>query len=941
MRFSKNYFYVSLLLIVLLSLASITYAGSYEKRGPVPLVSIGKTMQPPVIDGKLVGDSTLRDDWQNAISVSGFTLNDGKGYASQQTRVYLTYDENSLYIAYRCEEEDIANLRISETRHDGLPWRDDSIELLILSDNNWDKLAHIIVNAGGALYDAIGMDPENSEWESSTRVAVSKDTGAYIIELGIPLTKLAAQKNINQSWKINFYRNRYREKAEYSSWSFCPGPFKNPTRLGLLKFLNSVPRLDLPTRVDLGLGSNEFGYQFINLQKDKTYRLQVESLTRLDNNPIADITLPSNELITNKLEFPFYGFEDGVQVSLLDNNQELIERMVFPLILKPESKAGELMLQTVFLSQLLKNPNIPTGILTELKYALQEVALITDELKQKSESAYQKKQQISNSEWARFSQKLNEVYRKLNNYQTIVWTKGIWENLFPDEIPYSTEEVNEINLLAMQDEYVSTAFNITNLSYLPYQARVWLEEIDGKTDQGESATFPRENITFRRVVFRQLKDGTIRGDALPEMDQAHLVEVPILQSGQVWISIKTHGVPAGEYSGLIVLKPLEDRTFSQKTVRLTIKVLPIVLPKEIPIATYLWDYAKNDAYVRDLIEHKINKMLVSCYICPPVCDTTGNVISIDFKKHDEAVAMKHKYGNEIMFSYGVVREFDKWVANKNNWEYLSEPWKKAFASWLKLWIQHLQELGLDYSDFSMQIWDEATGEEAKKVAEVGPFLRSIDPKIRWVMDGAQDLDDAKLMNPYVDIWIPHLDSLLKSSEKVQLVAYYKATGKPIWCYTCRVNMTSQPVLDYYRLKPWLAYQLGLDGVCFWAYNSWRGDSWSDFDVVGEEGYSDNGVVYAGDQGPITSRRWEAYREGLQDYQYLYLLQQLIKQVDEKSTVQKNAELAKLAIEGKGILDQAVNEVLTKKDEPTLYFWRKKIAEMILKLIKQQSVDSRQ
>ncbi|MDI6783435.1 MAG: DUF4091 domain-containing protein [bacterium] len=889
-------------------------------------MSIGKTNHPPNLDGKL-------DDWKDAVSVSGFTLNDGKGYASQQTRVYLTYDKNSLYIAYRCYEDDIANLRISETRHDGLPWRDDSIELLILADNNWDKLAHIVVNAGGALYDAIGMDPENSEWESNAQVAVGKDEKSWTVELAIPFENLGGRVSdspLPSPWKINFYRNRYREKAEYSSWSYCPGPFKNPTRLGKLLFKDSIPLITLPSRLDCNWGYNELEYQFMNQKKEgNIYQLQLDTLSKTGINRVIAKSLSRGR---NQVSFLLSGIEDAVQVSVVGKNQELLYRQVYPLLVKPESVAGELAFRIGYFQQFANNPNVPTIVLTDIETAVNNAEQILNEFKEKATEAYCHQQQIPASVWAKLAPELQEAYKKLIASQTIVWKKGVWENLFPDEMPPTTEEVKEINLLAMQDEYISAALNITNLSFLPYSARVWLEEIDGKTDDGKSAGFPRENIIFRRVVFRQLKNGITAGDALPEMDQAHLVEVPTLQSGQIWISIKTHNVPAGEYSGRIILKPLEDRMFSQKTVRLNIKVLPIALPKEMPIATYLWDYAKNDVYVRDLIDHKINKLLVSCYLCPPVCDSTGNVISIDFTKHDEAVAMKHKYGNEIMFSYGVVREFDRWAAKKNNWEYMSEPWKKAFATWLKLWVNHLLELGLDYSDFSMQIWDEATGEPAKKVAEVGPFLRSIDPKIRWVMNGAQDLEEAKQMNPYVDIWIPHLDSLMKSSEKEKLVAFYKSTGKPIWSYTCRVNMTSQPVLDYYRLKPWYVYQLGFDGVCFWAYDSWRGDPWSDFDAVGEEGYySDNGVVYSGDQGPIPSRRWEAYREGLQDYQYLYMLEQLVKQAEEESTVQADMELKKLADEGRSVLNQAVAEVLKKKDEPTVYFWREKIAEMILEL----------
>jgi hypothetical protein len=91
------------------------------------------------------------------------------------------------------------------------------------------------------------------------------------------------------------------------------------------------------------------------------------------------------------------------------------------------------------------------------------------------------------------------------------------------------------------------------------------------------------------------------------------------------------------------------------------------------------------------------------------------------------------------------------------------------------------------------------------------------------------------------------------------------------------------------------------------------------------------VVYSGDQEPITSRRWEAFREGLQDIQYLDMLAKLVKQAEERSTVQGNNELHQLAIDGKAVHDQAVNEVLSKKEEQTLYSWREKIVNSILLL----------
>ncbi|MFB3894810.1 MAG: glycoside hydrolase domain-containing protein [bacterium] len=947
-------------IFIILLFSSFCYSAGYDQYGPVPLVGIGKTNHPPILDGKL-------DEWSQAVSVSGFTLNNGKGYASQPTRVYLTYDDNTLYLAFHCEEKEIAKLQTTEIRHDGLVWEDDSIEIILNPDADtaldWKHNIHLIINAAGTVYDAKGIDPENAEWNSDATVAVGREENAFIIEVGIPLSKITAQPDCSHPWQLNFYRNRIVGQSEqsawsytpgpwkynfqrhrilvspeYSSWSFCPGPLKYPIRLGILSFLDSVPQILLPDRINLGLGYNEFDYQLINTQSDKTFHLQIEGMTRFDNNPIADIVLSPKETIKKKLAFPIEGFEDGVQLTLLDDKKQTVYRTVYPLFLEPESAVDNLLLQSVLLREVLKNPYIPKNIATGMNATLQEGVTVYQELKQKSETAFQKQQQVSQADWVSLSKRIDTVYQKINNAQTIVWTKGIWENIVPTEMPNAIEDTKEINLMAMQDEYVSAAVNITNFTNFPYTARVSLALATSSSAQSGSVSFLRDNIVFHQAIYRPLRNGQISGDALPALDAAQLFTLQPVQTGQIWISIKTHGVPAGEYFGEMTIIPLSPE-LPQKTILLQINVLPISLPKVAPISTYTWDYTHSDEYFQDLTDHKINVLLLSCNICLPECDTTGNVIKLDFTELDEAIAIRHKYGNQLMFSYGVVRDFDRLIAKKYHWEYLSDPWKKAFASWLTQWINHLQQLGLDYTDFAMQIWDEATGKEVQKVVEAGPFLRSIDPRLRWVMDGAQDSDEVNRMAPYVDVWIPHLDSLLQSTEKDRLVALLKSTGKPVWCYTCRINMIEQPVLDYYRLKPWYAYQLGFNGVCFWAYNSWRGDPWNDFDATNIDRFSDNGVIYSGDHGPITSRRWEAFRAGIQDYQYLDMLQQLIKLAKEESTVQGNDNLAKLAIEANGVLNEAVNQVLTKKDETTLNLWRQKIAEMILKLKNQSEVRS--
>ena len=201
---------------------------------------------------------------------------------------------------------------------------------------------------------------------------------------------------------------------------------------------------------------------------------------------------------------------------------------------------------------------------------------------------------------------------------------------------------------------------------------------------------------------------------------------------------------------------------------------------------------------------------------------------------------------------------------------MSEPWKKAFRSWVLEFERHLRDdIGLAYDEYAVQLWDEATNKDADRTVQGGYFVREIAPRIRTCMDGAQSVAEVQAMDPVIDLWIPHQTTLYRSKEREALRDLYRnlmAKGEPVWTYTCSTNMKAMHPLDYYRLKEWRVWELGLQGSCYWAYNSWRGDPWDDFD--GE--IADCGAVYDGPNGPITTRRWEATRDGREDYKCLHL-----------------------------------------------------------------------
>jgi hypothetical protein len=426
----------------------------------------------------------------------------------------------------------------------------------------------------------------------------------------------------------------------------------------------------------------------------------------------------------------------------------------------------------------------------------------------------------------------------------------------------------------------------------------------------EEVTFAQEAITFHQAEYQDLQIGRTVCDPLPEMNEARVIRVAPGETRQVFLNVDTSALPPGEYSASLLLRPF-DRELPQKSIPLRLEVLPVRLPDLMPIATFNWDYARNERYVEDLVAHHTNSFLLSTG--PRMgFDAEGNVTSeADWSSYDPMLQVKLRHAREkggiIVFSYGIVRDFDRQMRSRHGWEFMSEPWQNAFRTWVAEFERHMREdIGMSHNEYSVQIWDEATHTNAELSLQGGLLIREVAPEMSLCMDGAQNPDEVRMLDPVVDLWIPHQSALYTREWSEELREVYRkiaAAGKPVWTYTCSTHMKSLSPLDYYRLKEWRVWDLGVSGSCYWAYNSWRGDPWDDFDGT----IADCGSIYDGPDRPITSRRWEATRDGREDYKAMHLLREVAR-----------IQGAETAARVEALIDSLVAEVLATPQDLAVF-----------------------
>ena len=120
------------------------------------------------------------------------------------------------------------------------------------------------------------------------------------------------------------------------------------------------------------------------------------------------------------------------------------------------------------------------------------------------------------------------------------------------------------------------------------------------------------------------------------------------------------------------------------------------------------------------------------------------------------------------------------------------------------------------------------------------------------------------------------------------LAERRAMGEDVWSYVCWEP--GEPYLTLYinmqgmqhRLIFWQNYLLGANGFLYWSSNYWDriNDPWESGATVNDLSpyvYGDGSLLYNGNKvgvdGPCSSLRLEAVRDGVDDYTYLSMLEQ--------------------------------------------------------------------
>ena len=181
------------------------------------------------------------------------------------------------------------------------------------------------------------------------------------------------------------------------------------------------------------------------------------------------------------------------------------------------------------------------------------------------------------------------------------------------------------------------------------------------------------------------------------------------------------------------------------------------------------------------------------------------------------------------------------------------------------WLQHIS--------------DEPTGANAKCYKDVVAQVKSIFPEAK-IMEATNDRDS---IAGAIDIWCPLINDFQENESFFREREKY---GEKVLVYTCLIpgGPWLNRTLDMERIRQvylgWAAAFYNTSGYLHWGLNQYCANPYEQSvvkhpsPIAGPTNYlpaGDTHIIYPGEDGPLSSVRFEAHRIGCEDYELLQML----------------------------------------------------------------------
>jgi hypothetical protein len=331
----------------------------------------------------------------------------------------------------------------------------------------------------------------------------------------------------------------------------------------------------------------------------------------------------------------------------------------------------------------------------------------------------------------------------------------------------------------------------------------------------------------------------------------------------LWFSIDLTGVQAKSNH---VMLDITTENGENRHVRVNFRTSQRVQTETCKLYSVNWAYPQDKpiwssktANYQDLIDHGINVFVVPpSLLSLPQSDKPGGLKLREIVDQMNAVLSKNAKA-EFLFFMAV----DRWQEEIKN----MDDNKRRLS--LKHWIQQLDtalgENGFRRNQWALYPVDEPVAEKMESLIWSAKIIKAVNKQLRVyanpiaVSKNSVTIWQLIQLEPLVDILQPSFR--LVAEQK----SFFINLNKPWWIYDNPPAPVKSAEPNFYRALALKSWALGAQGTGFWSYSDTsKSSAWDDFD--GRR--PDWAIVYEGKDQVVSSRRWEAFAQGIADYDLL-------------------------------------------------------------------------
>jgi len=880
-----------------------------------PQLQIPLVKTPPVIDGKLTDAS-----WQKSVELSDFIIWSLDRYVKDAVTVFLCYDEKNLYIAFRSTDPaagDLSKTVSPKGPRDTFLW---GRNYVLVGIGNTDVSLQLMADPKETMTDWKNND---INWNGNWQYGASINQADWTAEFSIPHSEFELN-GLSANEKLTISLSRSFPNGESSDWKgVCSLSGQTTNRCQYGRWPDPVPGNNL-----LAFNAHNFGKENLTLIcelelipiNDKPEFIKQagqgpssDLQLRLGTEPLyfkTNYTIPAGGTINEKVPFelPVEG-SYYTSATIKSKDGTIIRRGVdYWFTIEPNHKKLRILKERLGESMAtmtrLSNPTV-----NNLRAEAERILSAIQHLENYADTAWK------SGKWNDLTVQVDKTDRDVARHiHEVRWTAfHNWngEDDFGIALTHSILKLRKdalfplpisdhVDLSLARNEYES--FQLAILPFGKDMDQLTLEVSDLTSKNG--GIIQKSNIEVSLVDYNKI-------DWQPEYvttykgwhpDPLIPFKAGITIGGDevcrpVWITVYAPpGTKSGDYGGTISI-----RTAGIKKVTASVKcrVWDFDLPVVSHLKTHSWDEISYLSDFYNLKEYPVEWYQRFCGLLLKNRFNPGSAGSNYVSDLPDKSGVYDFSKVEGVLSFCIERGLTRFsIMQMKKGLYTPEEAEQAYK-FAEAYAKFLRKKGwLDKA--LIELWDEPTDLEWPYIKERAEKLNQIDPGLRLQLfaEGGPynfwDKDTDKYgLNKLIDIWAPV--NIVESPET-------QANGGEIWAYFCTLARESAPnfFIDcpaiYQRSIAWYCWMYGLDGFEHWSSNYfWRNvhagkpmdQKWPNVPWDSRTYHYFNGegqLVYPGPDGiPYSSIRLENFRDGMEDYEYLFRLRELLSRFGNDTT----------------------------------------------------------